>query len=122
MPLPYAERRADVAYIISEDPWDLTVYRRSMPAGGAETKFTAVGRVQPVGSRTGWGVSKPALEAEQLVGTAWWLILLPWNATPINVRDEVTAVNRFSGLTHRLKITAEYRYTWKMEVVGVATS
>ena len=111
-------RRADVQYIIDDDPWDVVVFRRGRTPDDDEITFTCVGRIQPAGARGVPRVDRSALlTGEGPIARYGWVLLAPYDTTPFVVQDEITATQRSSSIVRHFHVAYSGRYSYKYEVV-----
>lgn len=113
-----AMRRRDTQQIIDDDPWDITVYREGATQDDAETSFTCVGRIQPVGAR-GAPLERAAtiMRGESPVGRYGWVLIVPWDTDPFKTRDVITAVQQSTSISRDFTVVYGGRYAYKHEVI-----
>lgn len=115
-----ATRRRDVLKIINDDPWIVTIYRTGRTPDDAETSFSFVGRIQPVGARGAPREERPratALQGELPVGYYGWALLAPYDTPKMLTRDTVKATQQSSGIVRTFRVAYSGQYAYKHEVI-----
>lgn len=111
-------RRVDVQNIIDDDPWDIVAHRRGRTPDDAEIEITCVGRIQPAGARGVPRVERSAtLTGEGPIARYGWVLLAPYDTTPFQVDDEITATQRSSSIVRYFRVAFSGRFSYKYEVV-----
>ena len=118
MTLNWVSRRLDTDYIIADDPWTVTVYRRGASPDDDETSFTFTGRIQPVGARgTQRAQTSAQLAGEAPLGAYSWLLLSTYDTTKLLSGDEVRAIQKGTTVERVFVATFSAMYNYKQETV-----
>jgi len=90
MPINLIVRRRDVDYIISQDPWSITVYRHGETQDDDDITYDDItGTLMPASRGTQVRVVGGG---EEPVGISRVLLLIPWDDAILQEGDEVRAV------------------------------
>jgi len=119
-PVNLTVRRRNNLKIINDDPWDIIVYRAGRTPDDAETTFSFVGRIQPVGARGAPREEWPrasALQGELPIGYYGWALLAPYNAPKMMARDAIKATQRSSAIVRTFRVAYAGQYAYKHEVI-----
>ena len=118
-PVNFVARRKDTDYVIAEDPWTITVYRKGRTPDQTATTWSFTGRIQPVGGFGSRATEKKpaALTGELGVGEALWGIMAPWDTPVLTRGDEVRATQNATAIDRVFDTLYCSRYAYKLEVV-----
>jgi len=112
-------RKADVAQIISEDPWTIVYYRKGETPDDAPTTWTYTGRVQPAGMRSvaieRWSME---LKGEHTVGRYSHCILAPAGTAKPRDGDTVVCTSQLDpSVVRKCRVIFAGEYSYKVEVL-----